>query len=225
MSTSTKFTVNWDKKKKLDSQSDFLTNKHIPLKLPAPDKIETTKINNTMLIKPSKPLSSKMVVAIKQVKNKISTFASVPVKYCYNNISRTKNILITPYTLIGYTHVLLNLFITASFIYIVGFFIYFLKIDVLYKINEKREIMKGVVNNVRQKYIINKCDPSTRVPALQEQCAEWENIIKNGFSALNYTKIIIELVATSIDEFVSKITYKTLFTLAFLMLFYLRYRK
>ncbi|KAL6120303.1 hypothetical protein NUSPORA_02983 [Nucleospora cyclopteri] len=85
--------------------------------------------------------------------------------------------------------------------------------------------MKTIVAEARTSYLINKCDPSTRVPALNSKCAEWSNTIRNGFSALNYTKIIAELLADAIDGFVNKISYKTLIFIAFLMIFYLRYRK
>ncbi|ORD94275.1 hypothetical protein ECANGB1_928 [Enterospora canceri] len=218
---------NWKKRGKSEEKSEFLTNKQRPLPLPAPDEaVERDNISNTVemseITSNSKP---KKFTAMTKISSKMQKYCTAPVKYTYGAIKRTQNMLSQPMLLIGYIHVLLNLFITASFIYIIGFLIYFLKIDVLYRINEKREIMRGVIQNAKEKYQINRCDPSTRVPALQKQCGEWDNIIRNGFSALNYTKIVVELLAGAIDGFVSKITYKTLVTIGFMMVFYLKYRR
>lgn len=159
----------------------------------------------------------------------LKIFSDTVVKYStlpvLATLKTTRNICSNPSLIIGYTHVILNIFITLAFIYCVGFLIYFLKIDVLYKINEKREMMRVITGRAQENFRINRCDPSTRVPALEKQCAEWDNIIRNGFSALNYTKIIFELLADGIDSFVSKVTYKTLGVVILIMVFYLRYRR
>ena len=207
----------WKKQPKKKESSEFLINKQQIPRLCAP-------------IKPHEVIPAEIKQSsIVKLKNNVVKYTAMPIRYTYlslcRTLLRTRKICLNPSLMIGYIHLFLNLFITGCFVYIFGFLIYFLKIDVLYKINEKREVMKGVISNTRHKYIINKCDPSTRVPAMEKQCGEWDNILKNGFSALNYTKIIIELVAGTIDGFISNITYKTLITIGCLMIFYLKYRR
>ncbi|OQS54139.1 BRR6 [Ecytonucleospora hepatopenaei] len=227
-----KVSFSWKGRPKVKDFSEFLINKQQPLRLTAPK--ENNEIHEIIDADvPEEKPKTTAIAKIGKTTRAIAHYSSLPVKYtflpikytCEYSYEKIKRMKISPNMLIGYIHVILNLFVTCCFIYIFGFMIYFLKIDVMYKINERREIMKGIITNTKTKYAINKCDPATRVPAMEKQCAEWENILKNGFSALNYTKIIIELIAGAIDSFVSKITYKTLITVGFLMIFYLKYKR
>lgn len=222
MTNTNKVKFEWKGNKKQKDFSEFLINKQQALRLPAPK--EQHEVEETKIVK-----AYKATAAVAHYSSLPVKYATLPIKYtaqyAYATISNASRIRISPKSIITFLHIILNIFITDSFIYIFGFLIYFLRIDVIYKINEKRELMKGIISNTKKKYILNKCDPLTRVPAMEKQCSEWENILKNGFSALNYTKIIIELIASTIDGFISKITYKTLASIAFLMVFYLKYRR
>lgn len=130
-----------------------------------------------------------------------------------------------PAVIIGYIHVLLNMAVLLSVLYIAGYTLYFLTVDTLYKISLRKEEVRVAIEEARRLYGINRCDPSTRVPALESQCGEWDCMIRNGFAGIRYTKIIIEMCAELVDGFVSRFSLKSYGLLGGFLVLYLLFRK
>lgn len=132
---------------------------------------------------------------------------------------------LNPATAIGYIHILLNAFVLAAVLYIVSYLLYFITVDVIYKIHLRKEEARAVIAEARRLYIINRCDPATRVPALETQCGEWDCIARNGLSGIRYTKIVVEVVADVLEGFVSKFSLRSYGVFALLLTVYLLFRR
>ena len=125
-----------------------------------------------------------------------------------------------PSLIIGLIHVILNLIILFAFIYLIGSVLYFCTVDIHYKINSKKEETRVLIEEAKRLYILNRCDPSTRVPALEQMCGEWDCLIRNGMSGIKYTRIAIEMLGDIIDGFISKFSIKSiLFVFSFLVIY------
>lgn len=128
------------------------------------------------------------------------------------------------YVIIGFIHILMNVFMLGVLTYTVGYVLYFATVDITYKIKENRESISIAIEEAKKQYKINRCDPTTRVPALEKQCSEWNYLISNGFNGIKYTKIVVEMLADVLDGFVSKFKLRNIFTLTLIFVVYLMFR-
>lgn len=117
---------------------------------------------------------------------------------------------LNPAFIIGILHVAMNFFLISVLVYSVCYVLYFAKMDISYKIGIKQAEAKAMIEEAKRLYKINKCDPTTRVPALEAQCGKWECMIKSGFSGIKYTKIVAELFADVVDGFVGRFRLRNL---------------
>lgn len=127
--------------------------------------------------------------------------------------------------IIGIIHVIINSCILFAFLYISGFLLYFMTVDIFYNISRKKEEMHTLIKEANKLYIINKCNPTTRVPALEKQCGEWDHLIKNGARGIKYTKIVIEACAGLLDSFICKFSIKTVIITGCFMIIYLLFKR
>ena len=226
----------WKGNLKKKSNCDFLINKHKYIALPSPEQFEQERLKekNEKIellcisdLKTVDKVSRNMEITTfgSNIKKSITTVVNTSVRYTIGITKCILYVFIHPKLLIRYTYALSNFFIMLSFIYIVGFIIYFFQVDILHKISQKRQIINQTINEAKYNYQINKCDPITRVPALESQCTQWDNTIRNGFTTLSYTTIVVEMIAECIDNFISNMAYKTLITIAILIICYLKWKQ
>lgn len=134
-------------------------------------------------------------------------------------------VVINASSIIGLMHVLLNAFIVSALIYTIGHLLYFARIDISYKIAQRREEARVVVDEAKRLYVLNRCDPTTRVPAMESQCGQWEYLIKNGLSGIKYMRIMAEMFADILDGFVGKFSIKSLSVIVAMTAVYLVFRR
>lgn len=132
--------------------------------------------------------------------------------------------LLNPALIIGYLHVILNLFLVSILIYSLGFILYYARIDINYKIGIKRAEVNADIEEAKRLYVINRCDPTTRVPAMESQCGKWECVMKNGLSGIKYTKIVAELFADVVDGFVGRLKLRNLGVIIFFIIVHLIFK-
>lgn len=119
----------------------------------------------------------------------------------------------------------LNFLIPLVIFYIAGCMLYFVSVDIFYNINLKKEEARGTIKEAKRLYVLNKCDPTTRVPALEKLCGEWECVIKNGMKGIKYTKIVIEIFAGLADCLISKFSLKSCIVIGIFLIVYLIFKK
>ncbi|KAI5169145.1 hypothetical protein PAEPH01_0477 [Pancytospora epiphaga] len=130
-----------------------------------------------------------------------------------------------PVRIIGWIHIFLNAFILAAVLYVFSYLLYFVTVDVLYRIHLKKEEARALITEAKRLYIINRCDPTTRVPALETQCGEWDCVARNGLSGIKYTKIVVEVIADVLEGFVSRFSIRSYSVFASILVLYLIFRR
>jgi hypothetical protein len=128
---------------------------------------------------------------------------------------------IDPSLVIFYLHAFLNLFLISVFILLVSYLLLCTAKDISYKISVKKLETKFLMEEAKKLYFLNKCDPTTRVPAMENQCNQWDHLTRHGFNGIKYTKIIFEMLADVLDGFVSKFKLKSLAVIVTFMGVYL----
>lgn len=99
---------------------------------------------------------------------------------------------------------------------------FFIQKDLMHKIKEKATELEQIVEMAKHNYLINKCDRSTRVPALESVCNKWECTINNG--SIEYTKVFFEVFGEVIDGFIRKFSVRSTIVVGVFMVIYLKYR-
>ncbi|KAK6089291.1 hypothetical protein P3W45_001699 [Vairimorpha bombi] len=72
-------------------------------------------------------------------------------------------------------------------------------------------------------YKINMCDKSTRVPAMNKMCSEWECVIENG--NIKYTSVLFEVMGDVCNGFIDRVSWKSILVLSVFFIIYLKFRR
>jgi hypothetical protein len=73
-------------------------------------------------------------------------------------------------------------------------------------------------------YELNRCSPiSQRVPALAQQCTEWELCMQRDPSLVGRGRVVAEIIGEIVDSFVEPISWKTLVSALIDLAFHLAY--
>lgn len=128
-------------------------------------------------------------------------------------------------TLVGYLHLISNFVVVSLLCYASIYVLVSIQGDIRHKITDKRMRIEQEINETEKLYKINKCDPSTRVPAMEDLCNRWECVIKNGYGSVGYTRIIAEVFGDVIDGFVRKFSIRSSLVMGFFFIIFLVFRK
>lgn len=114
-----------------------------------------------------------------------------------------------PYVAISYLHLFLNVVVIFLLIYGSVSMALFLRSDIHSRISDRKTLLKNLIESSKMNYVLNKCDPSTRVPAMSKKCAEWEVIMNKKHSSIELTRIVVEVFGEACDSFVNRISLKS----------------
>ncbi|KAF7683377.1 Nucleus export protein BRR6 [Astathelohania contejeani] len=129
-----------------------------------------------------------------------------------------------PLIMIRYLHLLLNFIVIFLLSYILISLVLMLKNDIKYKIDNSKQVLRGIIEESRRKYMENRCDPSTRPPALRKQCMEWECMMNRNENSIEMSKIMMEVVGELVDGFIQKVSYKSVGLGMIFLIIFLKYR-
>jgi len=110
----------------------------------------------------------------------------------------------------GYLQLLVRFVLVGFFIFI----LFYIFSSILYDVNIKYkeyslEIIKEVEKCSKQ-YNENKCNPITRIPAMETTCIQWELCMEKNPSNLPKSKILAEILSEVLDSFILNMSYKTM---------------
>lgn len=94
----------------------------------------------------------------------------------------------------------------------------------MHKIRDRRFELEKIIEDAKMNYKINLCDPSTRVPALENVCNKWECTIKNGNGSIKYTTVFFEVFGEVIDGFVGKFSLRSSAIVGIFLIIFLKFR-
>ena len=96
-----------------------------------------------------------------------------------------------------------------------------LRLDIQNQGKIEFERQNAGVQNCTDHYVINMCDPSTRVPGIRELCNEWELCMNTPIENKVMTiKNVANLIAQTIDGFIMQLSYITLGFIALLFILF-----
>lgn len=119
-----------------------------------------------------------------------------------------KNLSNLPYVGIGYLHLLLNIVVIFIIIYGTVSLALFLRSDIQSRIIDRKMFLRNMIEVSKNNYELNRCDPRTRVPAMNTKCTEWEIVMSKKMSSVELTKIVVEVFGEACDGFITKISLK-----------------
>lgn len=115
-----------------------------------------------------------------------------------------------PHILSFYAQLLLNFFLVFLFIYMVYCFWSTIRSDIDKKSEEAMTDILAEMAICAQNYRENRCDPSTRMPALETICNNWERCMNRDPRALGRAKVSAHTFAEIFNSFIEPISYKAM---------------
>lgn len=122
----------------------------------------------------------------------------------------------------SYLSLALNLFLLLLFVTSVLKFAFAVKNDIHMKSLKKIKEGQMDVEECRRQYVLNKCNPEDRVPALEQQCAEWERCMNRDPFRIEVTSVIFRVVSDSLEQLFSGFSMRSLAIGAFFAVLFMR---
>ncbi|KAI9488405.1 Di-sulfide bridge nucleocytoplasmic transport domain-containing protein [Zychaea mexicana] len=120
--------------------------------------------------------------------------------------------------MINWLQFIFNTSLTVLILYILFMVLWTLRHDFRIKTEEYTAAILDEIALCNRNYGINHCDPSTRVPAMEEKCNFWEACKNRDPLLITRSKVSAEMAAEILNSFVEPISYKTLFFLTVLVI-------
>ncbi|KAM0685794.1 hypothetical protein COBT_002992, partial [Conglomerata obtusa] len=171
------FKLNWKREEKKIEQSEFITKKRKYHQI-VPYIEKQASINHKIKVTAEKNQATS--------ENKISI----------HNL---------PYLMYTYTYSLMNICVLFVMVYIAVTTMLMFHKEINSKIKIRRKMIERIIEKAKYNYVVNKCEPNQRVPALQGLCDKWECEMSRGIDSVEVFKIVSEVVGDVIDTFVGRI--------------------
>ncbi|GAA5959931.1 hypothetical protein JCM3765_000646 [Sporobolomyces pararoseus] len=116
----------------------------------------------------------------------------------------------TPYVLLGYLQFgSLTLFalLVLSLLFL---FLYTLYTDIQSRLGSLTLELRQEILQCAKAYVDNRCEPSTRIPAMERKCSDWEECMNREVIVTGKTRVVAETLAEIVNGFVDVISFKTM---------------
>lgn len=107
-----------------------------------------------------------------------------------------------------YVNLILAVFTASVIISMVGFFMHSVWIDVMHKMEQHSASTLKEINHCQNEYIINRCAPDTRAPALENQCAEWELCMNQNPDKVGRATAFVRVLSDISNSFTDQLSWK-----------------
>ncbi|KNE69660.1 hypothetical protein AMAG_14216 [Allomyces macrogynus ATCC 38327] len=112
--------------------------------------------------------------------------------------------------LLGYLHVLWNVLLASAGAYVVYTAYAAAAADLAHRFQAYTADEAAKIDECARQYVTNRCDPATRVPAVNAFCLDLEKCMHADPTRVPATALSAAAVAELIDAFVAKLSYKSL---------------
>lgn len=118
-----------------------------------------------------------------------------------------------PTILSWYTHLALNGFFCSLFVYIIYLIGSAIAADINIETSKHQaEIMVEIATCVKN-YRENRCEPDTRVPAMEMACGNWEKCMSRDSQQVAKASITVKMFARIMNSFFEEFSYKSMVSL------------
>ena len=115
------------------------------------------------------------------------------------------------YLFMGYLQLAFNAFLVTLSIYLILQFFWTIKRDVDIKVEGEMSATLAEIAQCSRQYLENRCQPETRVPAMEKACLAWEACMARDPKVIGRAKVSAITFAEIINSFVEPISFKTMF--------------
>lgn len=130
-----------------------------------------------------------------------------------------RKIAMFPYLMSGYIQLLFNVSLPTFFLYWMYSFACTIQSDVDKKVLLFSEEVMDQIAKCSRDYLENRCDPSTRVPALVSACQAWEECMgRDPHLVARRSGISAEIFGETLNSFFNALSWKTILSLIVLVL-------
>ncbi|KAI5843973.1 Di-sulfide bridge nucleocytoplasmic transport domain-containing protein [Morchella snyderi] len=82
--------------------------------------------------------------------------------------------------------------------------------DVSEKLSQHSADLVAAANSCAHEFLVNRCAPGIRVPALQKACAGWERCMNRDHTQVGKAKLSAQTFAEIVESFVEPVSYRTM---------------
>jgi hypothetical protein len=115
-----------------------------------------------------------------------------------------------PYILLGYLQFAFNASLVLLGLYLLTSFLLILASDIRERTQEYSIELQQEIVHCSQMYMANRCEPSTRVPAMEAQCKAWEFCMNKNPKVVGRARVGAETLAEVINGFTEVISWRTM---------------
>ncbi|KAI5480483.1 nucleus export protein Brr6 [Pseudohyphozyma bogoriensis] len=116
----------------------------------------------------------------------------------------------TPYTLLGYLQFASLTLLLVLLLFLALLFLYTLYTDVQMRLHTLQQEIRAEILGCARDYVNNRCEPATRIPAMEARCSGWEECMGREPVVVGKTRVVAETLAGILDGFVDVISFKTM---------------
>lgn len=113
-----------------------------------------------------------------------------------------------PYVLLMYLQLLFNVILALIIIYLIYVFISTIRIDTRHKMEIATTDALRQISLCSREYYRNKCSSSSRAPALEMPCMEWEKCMNRDPEKIGKSLVTAQTFGEIINEFLKPISWK-----------------
>ncbi|GAA5909901.1 Brr6/Brl1 family protein [Sporobolomyces salmoneus] len=116
----------------------------------------------------------------------------------------------TPYVLLGYLQFGSLTLLAVLVLSILFLFLYTLYTDIQSRLSSLTLELRQEILQCAKAYVDNRCEPATRIPAMERRCSDWEECMNREVVVNGKTRVVAETLAEIVNGFVDVISFKTM---------------
>lgn len=89
-------------------------------------------------------------------------------------------------------------------------FLYTLYADIQARLAALTVELRAEILQCAKAYVDNRCEPATRIPAMEKRCSGWEECMGREVIVVGKTRVVAETLAEVVNGFVDVISFKTM---------------
>lgn len=100
--------------------------------------------------------------------------------------------------------------LAVLFLFISFLFVYTLYTDIQARLASLTVELRAEILQCAKAYVDNRCEPATRIPAMERKCSGWEECMGREVLIVGKTRVVAETLAEVVNGFVDVISLKTM---------------
>ena len=93
---------------------------------------------------------------------------------------------------------------------VAALFLYALFADIQARLASLGAELRAEILQCAKAYVDNRCQPETRIPAMERKCSGWEECMGREVVVVGKTRVVAETLADVVNGFVDVISFKTM---------------